>query len=194
MKNERLSHGFIKIKGKINPLTKPGSMIVNTAGIIFDFNDPVITNTVRSYFLCQDEYVTITDTICQGEKLYGYHQSGTYFDEFTGALGCDSTRVLRLTVLPGNDPKCMETSVNSISSGRLKVWPNPVKDILFIDNESVELLNSVEVLDLHGKQLLTLDKSQFVHKIDLSHLNSGTYFLKCLSDEGSVYINKLVKL
>jgi hypothetical protein len=46
--NEPLSHGFIKFDIKLNQSTRLGENFSNTAGIFFDFNEPVITNTVTS--------------------------------------------------------------------------------------------------------------------------------------------------
>jgi hypothetical protein len=44
--NEPASHGFVKYGIKVNPTLNLGDVITNTAGIYFDFNEPVITNTV----------------------------------------------------------------------------------------------------------------------------------------------------
>lgn len=46
--NEPLSNGFIKFDIKLNLSTRLGDDFANTAGIFFDFNDPVITNTVTT--------------------------------------------------------------------------------------------------------------------------------------------------
>ena len=43
--NEPASHGFVKFKVKQKPNLASGTLIENSAGIIFDFNAPVITNT-----------------------------------------------------------------------------------------------------------------------------------------------------
>jgi uncharacterized repeat protein (TIGR01451 family) len=45
--NERKSHGFVNFKIKQKPSNPKGTVIENTAHIIFDFNAPVITNTTR---------------------------------------------------------------------------------------------------------------------------------------------------
>jgi hypothetical protein len=42
----------------------------------------------------------IFQTICDGADFEGYTVTGTYTDVFPAANGCDSTRVLDLTVLP----------------------------------------------------------------------------------------------
>lgn len=46
--NEAASHGYIKFKVRANTNLLPGDVIENTAAIYFDFNEPVITNTVSS--------------------------------------------------------------------------------------------------------------------------------------------------
>lgn len=47
-RNEPLSHGFVNFRIKQNPNNEYGDVINNTAGIYFDYNEPVITNTVSS--------------------------------------------------------------------------------------------------------------------------------------------------
>ena len=49
--NEPASHGFIKFRIKPLPEYEYGTSIPNTAGIYFDFNDPVLTNTVTTQIL-----------------------------------------------------------------------------------------------------------------------------------------------
>ncbi|MCI0594962.1 MAG: hypothetical protein L0Z48_00275, partial [candidate division Zixibacteria bacterium] len=44
--NEPLSQGFLKFTVKSNSNVQTGAVISNTASIFFDFNDPVVTNTV----------------------------------------------------------------------------------------------------------------------------------------------------
>lgn len=46
--NEPLSHGFVKYSIKPRQEIVVGNIISNTAGIYFDFNEPVITNTVHT--------------------------------------------------------------------------------------------------------------------------------------------------
>lgn len=46
--NEPLSHGFVKYSIKMNDNIPHGTEVTNLAGIYFDFNPPVITNTTKS--------------------------------------------------------------------------------------------------------------------------------------------------
>lgn len=42
----------------------------------------------------------VIQSICEGESYEGYEETGTYTDQFQNSLGCDSIRILELTVLP----------------------------------------------------------------------------------------------
>jgi Secretion system C-terminal sorting domain/SprB repeat len=50
-RNEPLSHGWLQFSIKPKPNTPLYSVIQNTAAIYFDYNDPVITNTVHTQFV-----------------------------------------------------------------------------------------------------------------------------------------------
>ena len=47
---------------------------------------------------------TFTQYICAGQNYMGYTTSGTYQDTLTGVNGCDSIRILNLSVLPQTAP------------------------------------------------------------------------------------------
>lgn len=48
--NEPKSHGFVHFKIEADPTVQVGDVIENTAGIYFDYNEPIITNTtVNTY-------------------------------------------------------------------------------------------------------------------------------------------------
>ncbi len=62
------SIGFVKFRVKQRPANLPGTEIHNKAGIYFDFNAPVITNTV-THRIPQPQYVEIdTVGLCGGEE------------------------------------------------------------------------------------------------------------------------------
>ncbi|WP_298221488.1 T9SS type A sorting domain-containing protein [Flavobacterium sp.] len=69
-----------------------------------------------------------------------------------------------------------------------KVYPNPVKNILNIQNDKP--IQKVEIFDLHGR---LLQSAQLIdNKIDLSQLAAGNYFVKMYSKDktGVVKITK----
>jgi len=80
--------------------------------------------------------------------------------------------------------------VNNIYNDNLKLYPNPVKDVLRIENGELRITN-VEILDLTGKQIVN---GQWLNgkSINVANLPSGVYFLKIQTDNG-VITRKFVK-
>jgi len=60
-------------------------------------NSPLVSNSI-TIKIGTPVTATINQSICEGESYAGYNQTGTYSDVFTGSNGCDSTRILQLTV------------------------------------------------------------------------------------------------
>ncbi|MDW3651333.1 MAG: T9SS type A sorting domain-containing protein [Bacteroidia bacterium] len=111
--DEKNSHGYVMFE--VAPLAglPVGTELTNTAGIYFDFNEPVITNTV---------FNTITDVLptldtsyvsassCNSYTLNGrtYTQSGSFVQQLSGTGACDSVVILNLSLQP------LDTSVTLI--------------------------------------------------------------------------------
>lgn len=75
--------------------------------------------------------------------------------------------------------------INTISS-ELNIYPNPVKDILTIEAQSI---STVEIMDINGKIVRTINNDNSIKTIDVSSLTQGIYFVKTGSK-----VQKLVKL
>lgn len=120
------SNGFVHFKIKPKAGYAIGDIIPGVAGIYFDFNAPVITNTFETEFV---------------EPL----------------------------------------SVNELSGVEIKMYPNPVKDILYIELDKSESV-IIQLVDIHGKQILTKTATSKQIELNVSSLKSGIYFLKLSSD------------
>jgi hypothetical protein len=86
----------------------------------------------------------------------------------------------------GNNPALDSFSFGTLSVASnvitsIKIYPNPVSDILYIQNENVDI-SSIELYDVHGKQLLSITDK--VNQINVENLNTGIYFLKIMFDRG----------
>ncbi|MCH2083061.1 MAG: T9SS type A sorting domain-containing protein [Saprospiraceae bacterium] len=86
------------------------------------------------------------------------------------------------------------TSTTEINKNNFKIFPNPVKDILRIEAEDINLLlEKVEVTAANGQQVDYQNlKSQSISSVDLdwSKYASGLYFLKITTSEG-IEVRKL---
>lgn len=68
------------------------------------------------------------------------------------------------------------SSISDLHSNQLKIYPNPVENILVMENE--EAITTFQIFDLFGKEIkrgsLSFGKSQ----LELTNLKSGIYFIK----------------
>ncbi len=72
-----------------------------------------------------------------------------------------------------------------------KVFPNPSKDSWIVKTKN-EIMSSIQVFDILGKQVLTLKPNATEAKINASKLRSGLYFAKINTANGSSSL-KLVR-
>ncbi len=79
---------------------------------------------------------------------------------------------------------------------KIKLYPNPALDELIVSFNSTLSLTRMEVIDLSGKriaQFYEFSLNTVQHKIDVSSFESGIYFIKIESLQGSITL-KFVKL
>jgi len=83
---------------------------------------------------------------------------------------------------------CLTGISNHVLNKDIRVYPNPVNSVIFIESEV--LISSVEVWNLSGQRLIV--KYEELQMIDISFLSKGIYMLHVLTEEGYA-IKKLVK-
>ncbi len=97
--NEPASHGWVMYRIKKKQGVTGGTTISNNASIYFDFNTPVVTNTV-SNLICTPDTTYLNDSVCVG-GTYVFNgnnltASGVYTVTLTNISGCDSAVILTL--------------------------------------------------------------------------------------------------
>jgi len=97
------SQGYVSYRVKSMANLPMGTAIENTASIYFDFNTPVVTNTV-SNLICNPTTSTTTATICEGDTYFfegnNLTIAGNYSVTLQAVDGCDSIINLNLIVAP----------------------------------------------------------------------------------------------
>ena len=96
----------------------------------------------------------------------------------------------------GSDPfdpeeTCATLGIDDISIKEIKVYPNPVQDILYIENTLSTSITSIEIFTLQGQSLIR--KIDGVDTIDMTFLSSGLYILEITID-GITVVKKIVRL
>ncbi len=120
-------------------------------------------------------------------------------DGFIAAIDCDDTNANinpNATEIPGNtiDENCDGNDTlqtDDYSSPSIQVMPNPTATVIrLVKNYAFEY--TVQVYDIHGKQLLNLNGSPEFIAID--DLPSGLYFLKIITEKTTVFaVHKIIK-
>jgi endoglucanase len=82
-------------------------------------------------------------------------------------------------------------SINTFERERLKIFPNPADDKLYLELASGENSSS-QLYDSLGQLVMTVNINNGLNTYDVSHLNPGLYILKLNTREGNV-IQKVIK-
>ncbi len=129
--DEQGSQGYLKFKIRLKPDLPLGTAVENRAAIYFDFNEPIITNTVVS----------------------------TYDSEVTAVSEADETG--------------------------LRFYPNPARDVLYIEAAALPDAATVSISDAHGRLVLgSVELQSGQLRLDLSSLAAGTYLLEVHQGQG----------
>jgi len=83
------------------------------------------------------------------------------------------------------------TNVSDLSENGWKLYPNPVDEILYIENEQLELIQW-ELISVSGKVLKNGSLNEGEASINLKPHNSGIYFLRIQSSD-NVTLHKVIK-
>jgi len=79
-----------------------------------------------------------------------------------------------------------------IDTETIKIFPNPIDDILSIRAFSNELINSIEIMDLNGKTINQHIVNAKEFELNISDLTSGYYLINIITNQ-STHIKKIIK-
>jgi len=79
---------------------------------------------------------------------------------------------------------------NITLKNQIKLYPNPVQNILYLENNSGYAINTLKVYDVLGR--LVLQKNKQIKQLDISSLASGLLFVH-MDTDGGVLIKKVLK-
>ena len=189
--NQLASNGFVKFKVNLEEDISPGDYFSNRADIYFDFNEAITTNFTHNYYICKNQSIIMFDTICPGEDVLGFTESGFYEGELETVLGCDSTWFLALTVLDEDAPDCLPLAVENDNTTELvKLFPNPTSGQIYIHSMESKII-SARLLSISGQFLEKYKIDQNEIQVDVP---SGVYLLEMLTDNHLTLTRKITIL
>jgi hypothetical protein len=81
-------------------------------------------------------------------------------------------------------------AVNDVTKGEIKLYPNPVKDILKLNLPNGEKAATVDVHNAVGQKVADFKNAE---EINLSQLKSGVYIINIKNFDGKTYSSKIIK-
>ncbi|MES2133242.1 MAG: T9SS type A sorting domain-containing protein [Bacteroidota bacterium] len=150
----------------------------------------------------------ITSTPCAGDAavtLNGLPTGGTYTGtgvtgnsfnpstagtftvvySYTATNSCSSSDAKSITVN-------LCTGIEELKAAEVQIYPNPVKDILYINSNNTNL-KTVEVYDLVGKKIISLTTAESLISINSNELTNGVYFVRIQSENAKPVIARFIK-
>ncbi len=100
--------------------------------------------------------------------------------------GCQETEFRYAYVT--DDYEVLSTSENELF--KFSIFPNPVKDKLFLSSNSLEI-HAIQIYSTQGKLIKTAEGN--FTEIDVSQLKAGMYFVEINNSEGNKSIQKFIK-
>jgi hypothetical protein len=90
-----------------------------------------------------------------------------------------------------NEGILVNTASNELKSWNSIIWPNPVTQLLNI--ELGKLAKEIEIIDLMGNMVKSINTNDTKIKVDLSGVASGVYIVRVIYENDIVETHKLIK-
>lgn len=71
----------------------------------------------------------------------------------------------------------VENSIADISADKIKIYPNPANNILYI--ESLLSIEQIDIYDISGRKL---------KQLSIDNLSNGIYFIKITADKKNLFL------
>ena len=156
------------------------------ADVWFSFVAPTsgnVTITSSAEYALFTNCTTTTALSCNTPEVTGLIAATTYYVRVTNdALLARSLEPGEFT-LKVEDTAALSATDYSINS--IKLYPNPTKGLVIIDND-LETELQISVYDIKGRLLLNKKLGLDTNSVDLSNFNNGVYLLKMKSEFGEI--------
>ncbi len=102
----------------------------------------------------------------------------------------DSNKELETTISLEELSNKSNSKLTKDLSSALKLYPNPARDILFLECSTT--LESVQVISQQGQEILSQSIEHY-KELDISALTKGIYFLRAITKEGERIVERFIK-
>jgi 1,4-alpha-glucan branching enzyme len=160
-----------------------------------DFNGDAEGNSIIQWYLADDQSGT-QETVIQGANSLEYTISrddvGRYV-RFAVTPVATSGDILTGNKVYSDYSQQIDyaTGIEDIVDGELSIYPNPVNDLLHLDN--LKQVKRINLYNLSGKIIIYKHNPDSNEILDLSFLNQGIYIIVFDLEDGSQLTRKVIK-
>lgn len=130
-------------------------------------------------------FVDDTASDYSGESMYS-------FVDRDPAPGNNYYRINQVDFNNSNSYSEIKLAVIS-SSEKISIWPNPAKDMVYVQNNETEGGSKMEIFDLFGKMIVSNTLHSGNNSINVSNLSAGAYIVHIVKTNGEIENQKIVK-
>lgn len=141
--------------------------------------DIVVTGSNIIWYPTAADALAGTNALAAGTQLI----NGSVYYATQTVGGCTSTSSLAVTIT-------VTLGVKDFALNSLKLYPNPVTDVLTIENG--QAISGVEIYNIAGQKVMVKAVNAITTTIDMSGLAGGAYLIKVTSDD-AVKTVKVIK-
>jgi uncharacterized repeat protein (TIGR01451 family) len=205
--NEPESHGFVSFTIRPEAGLPLLTELNNTAGIYFDNNPPIITNTTWStIYDCSLFDVSFTDdgallTASEGDHyqwfLDGEPIEGASEQEYTALVnGNYSVQVdIDFPCSGSSSSTFIVTSIEEWEESEITLFPNPMTTSAMVDLGEFQGPIQLEIYDIMGKlqrsEIINLEKGNLI--LERGTLSMGTYILRLTNEDETMELKFVVE-
>ena len=166
---------------KSNPGSISVTLLIETTELVDSLASA--RTMIETYGSCSDEAKAVLETQIAEAQLVLDNTDATQA-EVDNAL-----RKLTLAMTAFADA-CMVTSVNPSSVANIRIYPNPVNNMLHIEN--IAGFNRIEIYSITSSLVLSAKVSESKVSINTSELNKGIYIVKVIGNESEL-VKRIIK-
>ncbi|MGH1433616.1 MAG: FG-GAP-like repeat-containing protein [Lewinella sp.] len=215
--NEPGSHGFVQFEISALLGLPEGTVIENTAGIYFDFNPPIITNTIGNIMVetlpnftpaaafthnTTALEATFTDVSSNNPEswLWDFGDGNTSTEQnpvHTYLAEGNYTVCLTAANAWGSNQYCQEITISLTSTTDIagttpiQLYPNPATSTVWVDCDNLSLPQQLVLYTTAGKPLQSITLRERTVAWDISALPAGSYLVR--TEDGKVLPLVVVK-